>query len=439
MKIRALTADERLPLPASIAYPLGYPEVADLPKDRQEGLRAFWLDGLFASMAGGFADPYYSLYMLSLGANNVQIGLASSLSQVAGAALAIPGASLADRNGHYRRVSLLTGGVSRALWPVMLLAPWLLGQAGAVWLILFACVAIAGVNVLGNAAWTALSADLVPAQLRGVYFASRNIVIQAARLLVLPIAGLLVNKIGEPGGYQFNLGLAFALGGISLYFFSRLPEHPAAKPEQKTGFKIGRALRQMKELPTFRRFLLSHAILNLGVMIGGPFINVYMKEEAGFSVGAISMVTMVGALASILALRLMGPLHHRFGITWTMRFGVTIPLIPVLWLWVHKPWEAWLANSYASLAWAGYTLGAFNLLLASTPDDHRPHYIAIYTTIVSIVAAIGPLIGGWLLDTTGYAWVFGLSCMVRCVGLILFFALVREPELRAETSARPTI
>ncbi len=56
---------ERLPLPARIVRPLGYPTVGDLPKEQQEGLRAFWLDGLFAAVASGFSDPYYTLYLLS--------------------------------------------------------------------------------------------------------------------------------------------------------------------------------------------------------------------------------------------------------------------------------------------------------------------------------------------------------------------------------------
>jgi MFS family permease len=136
-------------------------------------------------------------------------------------------------------------------------------------------------------------------------------------------------------------------------------------------------------------------------------------------------------------MRVMGRMHDRHGITWTMRFGLGVPLIPVLWLWVSAPWQACLANSYAALAWAGYNLGAFNLLLASTPDEHRPRYIAVHTTIVSMIGAVGPLLGGWLLDVVGFMPVFSLSTIVRACGLIAFFALVREPEPRPEEESSP--
>jgi len=406
--------------------PLGYPRVDTLPEQRQDGLRSFWLDGLFGSLASGFTDPYYTLYMLSLRATNAQIGLVNTLNQLAGAVLAMPGAAIADRTGHYKRIALLAGLVSRLMWLVMLAVPWLLSGDGAVWMVLAAWVAIAGMGALGNAAWTALSADLVPARIRGEYFASRNMVMQFVQLLAIPIAGQLVNVIGEPGGYQVNFGLAFAVGAISLYFYNRLPEHPSTL--QTDRLRTREVLRHMTQLPTFSRFVAAHTILMLGVMMGGPFINVYMAEKAGFSVGTIGLVTTVGVLAGVVGMRIMGRLHDRFGITRTMRFGLGVPLIPVAWLWVHHPWQGYLVNSLSSLTWAGYNLGAFNLLLASTPNDHRPHYIAVYTSIVSMVGAIGPLAGGWLLDMVGFSPVFVFSGIVRGLGLVLFFVLVREPD-----------
>jgi MFS family permease len=421
---------ERLPLPASIVRPLGYPRVNTLPERRQDGLRSFWLDGLFASLASGFTDPYYTLYMLSLRANNAQIGLVNTLTQLAGAALAMPGAAIADRTGRYKRMALLAALVSRLMWPVMLVVPWLLGGDAAVWTVLVAWVAIAGMGALGNAAWTALSAELVPARIRGGYFASRNMIIQFAQLLSIPLAGQLVNYIGEPGGYQFNFGLAFVTGAISLYFYNRLPEHPPGP--QADRIRNREVLRQVIRMPTFLRFVVAHATLMLGVMTAAPFINVYMAEKAGFSVGTIGLVTTVGVLAGLVGMRIMGRLHDRLGIIRTMRFGLGVPLIPVAWLWVHHPWQGYLVNSLSSLTWAGYNLGAFNLLLASTPDEHRPRYIAVYTTIVFMVGAIGPLLGGWLLDAVGYSPVFSLSGIVRALGLILFFALVREPDLVPE-------
>ncbi|MBN1565718.1 MAG: MFS transporter [Anaerolineae bacterium] len=418
---------QRLPLPAFLLKPLGYPPVSTLPEERQKGLRVFWLDGLFASLSGGFIDSYYALYMLSLGASNAQIGLVNTLNQVAGAVMALPGAAIADRTGRYRFMSTITGLIARLLWLVMLIAPWLLPDAGAVWLVLLAWVLIAGVGTMGAAAWTALQADLVPARLRGAYFSSRNIVMQVVRLGVIPVAGLIVNWIGEPGGYQVNLGLAFAFGMVAVYYYSQIPEH-VPSPHEQEQISNREILRNIRHMPLLMRFTLGHGVLMFGVMFGGPFISVYMAEELDFSVGTIGFVTTTSVLATTIGMRILGRIQDRYGITWTMRFGLGVPFITSAWLLVQHPWQAYIVSALAALTWAGYNLGAFNLLLAVTPNAHRPRYVAMHTTIISVVGAVGPLTGGVVLDAVGFTPVFLLSTVGRGLGLLLFFLLVREPD-----------
>jgi MFS family permease len=410
-----------------VAATLGYPNLTLVSAEKRQGMRAFWMDGLFSSLSGAFADPYYTLYLLSLNASNAQIGLVNTLNQLVGALLSFPGASIASRTGRYKGLVLLCGVLSRLMWVVMLAAPLLLGMDWAVWLVLFAWVALSGINALGNAAWTALSADLVPPRFRGGYFASRNTIIHLVRLAAIPLAGQLIYAVGEPEGYQVSLGIAFAIGLIAVYYYAQIPEHSGTFRRVRVSMR--RIVTGTRDLPNFTRFVASHSTLQLGVMLSGPFINVYMVEEAGFNVGVISLVATVSVASTLVGMRIMGRVHDRLGITSTMRFGLLIPLIPVAWLWVRHPWQAYLVETFSALTWAGYNLGAFNLLLASTPDDHRPQYVALYTTLVSVVGGIGPVIGGWLLDWLDFGPAFTISAVVRGLGFVLFFVLVREPEV----------
>ncbi len=417
---------EVLPLPRRVSQQLGYPRVFTLPERRQRSLRAFWMDGLFASLAASFADPYYTLYLLSLHANNAQIGLVNTLNQLISAALSLPGAAIADRTGRYHRQALVTSVASRAMWLVMLAAPFLPGMQAKIWAVILGWTGTVGLSAFGNAGWTALTADLVPVRLRGGYFASRNIVMQLVRLASIPLAGQLINLIGEPLGYQINLGLAFVVGLAAMYFFRQLPEHRA--PPATDRFSTLEAVRNIRGLPTLRNFMIAHAILQLGVMIGGPFINVYLAEDVGMNVGEIGLSSTFSVLASLIGMRVLGRVHDRRGITPTMRWGLYVPFITLSYLWVHGAWSAYLVSALAAFSWAGYNLGAFNLLLAASPHEHRPRYIAIHGTVTAIVGAIGPIVGGALLDAVGFAPVFTLSTAVRLAGFMLFFVLVREPE-----------
>ena len=418
-------------LPKRLVRPLGYPNVAGLPENRQRDLRFFWLDGFVYSLAASFATPYNTLYLLSLGASNAQIGLTNTLSQLF-AAFSIPGAMVADRTGRYRQLVVQVNFFNRLLWPLMALAPIILLRPDAVWLVMLCLV---GINALGNLtqpAWAALSAEMVPPHMRGGYFASRNIAMQLIQLAAIPLAGQLINGLGEPVGFQANLIICFLISLVSLYYYNQLGEHevPPAPAADAPPLPKELDLRtQLRSMPNFVYFMIAHATLSMGAQIGAPFIQVYMAEEAHFDAGTIGLVATVGVFSTMMAMRYFGRIHDRIGIKRTMYYGLFVPLIPIAWLGVHAPWQAFLIQLMAGSSWAGYNLGAFNMLLGSTPDAHRPRYIAIHTTVTALVSAIGPIFGGWLLDQAGYLPVFSLSTIVRCLGLILFIALVREPGL----------
>ena len=419
---------ERLPLPRRLLHPIGYPNVGHLPVEKQEGLRAFWLDGLFSSLADGFAVSYYALYMLSLGASNAQIGLANSLTQIAAASMAIPGAVLAERTGRYRGLSTRTGIVMRAMWLVMIAAPWLLNDAGAVWMVLVAWVLMTAAGNAGAAAWMALQADLVPTRLRGAYLASRNVIMQVMRLGSVPLAGLLVGWIGEPAGYQVSLGCAYAIGLISLYYYVRVPEHPHDTSEAEDRFTLLDALRAARKMPMLLRFMASTAVLQFGVMFLAPFVNVYLVDEVELSVPVIGFTSTVSTLAAIVGMRLLGRYLDLRGNKWTMRFSLAMPLLPVMWLFVQNAWQAYLVSGFAALSWTGFNLGSFNMLLMLTPNQHRPRFVALHTTTIALVSAISPLIAGYWIDAAGFEPVFITSTVVRYIGLGLFFWLVHEPQ-----------
>ena len=238
------------------------------------------------------------------------------------------------------------------------------GRSGAVWIVLLAWVALSGINALGNAAWTALSADLVPGRLRGGYFASRNIVIQLVRLAAIPVAGQLIYAVGEPDGYQLALGIAFVIGLVAVYYYSQIPEHSGRVVAERLGLR--QLFAGMTRLPTFMRFVISHSTLYLGVMISSPFINIYMVEEVNFNVGVISLVATVSVLGTLVGMRIMGRLHDRFGITTTMRTGLLIPLIPIAWLWVLHPWQAYLVEAISALTCGSLARRASPVMI-STP------------------------------------------------------------------------
>ena len=70
-----------------------------------------------------------------------------------------------------------------------------------------------------------LTADLVPIAGRGRFFGARNFGMGLAGVGAMLLAGEIITRSGNSlSGYQMAFGLAFVLGGLSTYSFSRLKD-----------------------------------------------------------------------------------------------------------------------------------------------------------------------------------------------------------------------
>ena len=257
---------------------------AQQPISRRQllGLRYFWLDGLFAATSDSFNVDYVALFALAYGASTGQVGWLASIANLLGAVALFPGARLAERTGQRVPVVVWTGGgIGRAVLLALACFPFLIQQPEiAIPLIIGLSGLRAFMGNLGNPAWTAIVADLVPGFMRGRYFANRNIAMGIAALVVAPLAGWLIHTgngwLGMPfAGYQLVFTLAFAFGMVSSVSFWRIPEPPlpaaAAHPDRAGGLRGA-----MDNSPGFWGFVVSAFIWNLGLQLAGPFFNVYM-------------------------------------------------------------------------------------------------------------------------------------------------------------------
>ena len=120
------------------------------------------------------------------------------------------------------------------------------------------------------------------------------------------------------------------------------------------------------------------------------------------------MLAAISSLSALVGQRVFGRLLDRKGAYWVQTVtGLIIPLAPLAWAFITAPWQVGIINSFTGFLWAGYNLSNFNLLLELTPDDQRPRAVALYQTVVFGSAVVGPLIGGFLVDSAGFKFVFG--------------------------------
>lgn len=444
-------SDSRHPLPMWVLWTRGRQEVARwtaggrwtdrMPGDVRRNLRWYWFDGVLAQASEAIVLAFLPLYVLALGGSRGHIGWMSSFASLSAALLLLPGAAIAERWGRDKWLCLLSGGGAARITVLLLaLAP----RAGSGPAVLAAAIALAvarnAFTNLSIPAWMSLTAEVVPMAWRGRYFSSRNIAMGVAGLTVTLVVGGLITRIGGTAGYQWAMGLAFALGVGSTLSFARLDVPVPAIPPLVRRDSFPAVLEHVRRHPGFLAFCATAVIWSFSLNTAGPFFSVYLVENLGASAAVVGATSAIQALAGLPAYRLFGGIVDRWGPRRVMLVtGLLIPMLPWAWLWVRSPWQVAPISLAGGVLWAGYNLASFNFVLGLTPDDHRPRYSAFYQTAVTLALAGGAALGGLIATHWGYRALFTLSGAGRLVAALLFVCLVRPTGDLPSTEREPSM
>jgi MFS family permease len=396
----------------------------------QKNLRWLWFDGLYASASDNIIINFISLYILSLGASEFQIGLMSSISSFLAALMLFFGAVLAERVGHHKEIVVLSGGLIGRLCILMLVfVPILFHGASVVWIAIAFSVLRDGFNNLAYPAWMSVINETIPIEGRGRYFGSRNFVMGIAGMITTLAAGKIITMFVHQTGYQIVLAAAFVLGLASSYSFFKLKTEPTIK---RIGRKASLSIKAIPGLlrghPQFVALMLTAGLWNFAINISGPFFSVYMVQDLHFSASIVGLTNVATVLSGLLVLNGVGGLSDRLGPRKLQIYSmILIPLLPVMWIFAREPWHIILINIFGGTIWAAFNLTSFNLMLNSIPKTKVPSYSALYQIMVTLSLALGAIIGSVLITRFGFYVLLIASAVVRVIATILFARLVQEP------------
>jgi MFS family permease len=425
MRLRPLPLLRRL-------FGFDYADDQPVPKSTRRGLTYFYWDAVFSLFGDASSANYVNLFLVQLKASNTEIGFLATITQILTALAPLPGALAAERSGRYRQHVLVPATVARAGWFALAMLPLIpLGAAG-VPIAIFLFGARSFLMSWLTAPWTAFVGTLVTARLRAGYFAMRNFGAGIATIFGTLLAGQLISSLGYPLGYQVVFALSGVAGLIACVLFSRIPfgspsrgEPPRAE-SRTTLFSNARGL--LAGQPKFTRYLLCNCALALAVGIGGPFIQVYQVRDLGFTAGVIGLMASIELIANIVMQRVYGglimPKYGEFRVMRLLRFLTA--LVPFLWLFAQSPLAGIPIVLLAGAIWSGHELANFNGLLNVTPETGRANYIALHTFATALCAAVGPAMGGALVDTIGFFPLFAASAALRFGAGALLSLLLRR-------------
>ncbi|MBB6343573.1 MFS transporter [Nonomuraea muscovyensis] len=91
------------------------------------------------------------------------------------------------------------------------------------------------------------------------------------------------------------------------------------------------------------------------------------------------------------------------------------------------------ARALQGIGGALLTPGSLAIIQASFVRGDRPRAVGVWSGLGGVAAAIGPLLGGWLVQTAGWRWVFLINLPFAL--LVVLVTLRHVPESRDEQAA----
>ncbi len=367
-------------------------------------MRLSLVEGLLYALMVGCGETYFLPNAIRLGATPLEQGLLISLPLFLGALGSLAALRALSRLRHRKGLTVIACVVQGSLL-LLLGEACAQGVVGPALLIAAFCLH----HVLGQAAGTAWSSwygDLVPAEIRGRYFARRNRGVYLATFAGLVVGGLLLGRFeagsagtvaaGEGGaGFRVILTLSggFRLLSAALLLFSPEPKFRGLSPPTR----LLQFLRTERGSSAWRMLLVG-AALQLVVYMGSPYFGPFMLEDLKFSYEAYMVSAAVVVGAKFVLLPVWGRLVDLHGARSVYAAAaLLVAIVPLPWLWADGLGWVLPAQALSGLSWAAYEVAYFSLLLESSYKTTRPHAFAAQNVLNGTGQLLGSLLGAALV------------------------------------------
>jgi EmrB/QacA subfamily drug resistance transporter len=189
--------------------------------------------------------------------------------------------------------------------------------------------------------------------------------------------------------------------------------------------------------PGAELWILAATILGSSMaFIDGTVINVALPAlQADLQANVVDVQWVVEAYALLLASLLLvgGSLGDRLGRRRIYAAGIALFALASVWCGLAPDaGQLILARAVQGVGGALLVPGSLAIISASFDEDRRGRAIGTWSGFTGITSALGPVLGGWLIENATWRWVFFLNLPIAVLVLALLFRHV--PESRDETA-----
>lgn len=172
-------------------------------------------------------------------------------------------------------------------------------------------------------------------------------------------------------------------------------------------------------------------------MIDGTVVNValpVLQSELNATTTDVQWIVESYALFLAALILVGGSLGDRFGRRLIFACGVALFALASVWCGLSPNVnQLIIARAVQGIGGALLVPGSLAIISASFSEQQRGQAIGTWSGFTAITSALGPVLGGWLVENVSWRWIFFLN--IPLAGIVLGILFWRVPESRDEESA----
>ncbi len=399
------------------------------------------LHGIFytGGIAFGSSNTVLPVFLDHFTGSRILVGLSSSIMGKGGnIAGVLPQLFVASRIEHkvYKRPLLRKAITVRALcWAALALVTYFFAVNYSLITVLGLFLFLALFTFMGGVAvipFMDIWGKTIPSKLRGKFFGYRQLFGGILAIGTGIIVKFILNsdKISFPDNYALLFLFAFILISISYFALGSVKEPVAEVHKERLPFGkfLNKALKIIKRDKNYTRFLIVR-IFSGAIALSLPFYVLYAKDVLKVKldmIGIFISAQMLGmVISNIFWAHMSDFLGSKKVIQISIFLGILIQLIACF-TPEHLSFLFVVLFFLIGFFMSGCKIGKNIFLLDLAPSRNRPTYVSLDGTL-RLPVALFPVIGGFMIQYTGWHLLFILTLLILSLGFIMSFYL-QEPR-----------
>jgi MFS family permease len=377
------------------------------------------------------APTFLPAYVLFLSGSDFAVGLALALQSLGMALTPLIGANLIEHRARVLPMGFITGGAMRLSVLGIALSGLLLPPAQALVAIYFWLALFGLLQGMQGVIFNFLMSKVIPVSKRGRLTGMRNFLAGITSAGVALLGGTyFLGDNPDAIGYSYTFVLAFILTtcGLLALVFTREPIPPTRRAPTPLLQRLGDIPELLRSDPAFTRYFLARSMATAGRM-ALPFYILYAGSSMALSGANLAIVTVAFTLAGTVSNLIWGAIADRRGFRLVFLLSIVLWVISTLML-IASSGVLLTSLVFVGIGAAvqGFQNSAMNLTLEFGHRDDLPVRIAIANSTSEMAGSLGPLLGGVIAASFGYAALFFTSVAFLVVGGAMVVLLVPEPR-----------